>query len=60
MTNYDSMVKRIEAADTPAKIAKVSQSLDRCFLNGIFTVSTYAKLDSLILDKLVVLSTECD
>ena len=45
MTNYQSMVKRINQAETEEGFIKLHESLDRLYNAGIFTVSEFRRLD---------------
>jgi len=50
MTNYQSMVKRINQAETEDDFRKLHDSLDRVYNSGIFTVSEFRRLDLKIID----------
>ena len=55
MTNYQTMVQRINQSNTLEALVKVESSLDRIFNAGIFTVNEYSKLDSKIVDRQIVI-----
>lgn len=50
MTNYQSFTQRIKQADTPEELQRLSNSLDRLYTAGIFTISEFSRLDAKILD----------
>ncbi len=50
MTNYQSMVKRINQAETEDDFRKLHESLDRLYKAGVFSGSERQRLDLKILD----------
>ena len=56
MTEYKSMVQRINKANTIEQLTKLDASLDRLWKAGIFTVYQFQQLDSHICDRRVEVS----
>ena len=55
MTNYAAMAARIRKCATPSHLTKCERSLTRLWDNGIFTVSEFTRLDSLLVDMRITL-----
>jgi len=51
MTNYESMVKRINQAETEKDFRKLHESLDRLYNAGVFSGFDYGSLGIKILDS---------
>lgn len=55
MSNYQSAVKRIQAADNLGKLERLERSLDNLYCMGLLTVSEFVKLDCLLMDQYCLL-----
>lgn len=50
MTNYQAFRKRIDDAK-PRDLDRLTRSLDRLYLAGVFSVSEFQRLDGHMMDK---------
>lgn len=53
-TDYQSLVERINNENTYEGLKRLEISLDRLYNAGIFSVSEFKRLDSKIIEKLVL------
>jgi len=52
MTNYQTAIKRINAAKTSLDIRLLNRSFDNCYALGLFTEKEFIKLDYKLLDRI--------
>ncbi|MAD28994.1 MAG: hypothetical protein CMP00_04920 [Woeseiaceae bacterium] len=52
MTNYQTAIKRINAAKTSLDIKRLNRSFANCYKYGFFTEKEFIKLDYKLLDRI--------
>jgi len=58
MTNYQSVIARLNRAKTVGALQLLENSLERLYLAGVFNTDTYLKLDGLVFHKIGTLIDE--